>query len=88
MQVRTKLLDVQKAKEESEKKRRLREEKRFALKVQTAAEERKRKDKSRVLEAVKKHRKGMKAQLENMLNNAKYDDDVSLNLRSVKFAYF
>lgn len=68
--VRERILQIQKDKELRESKRRLREEKRFAVKVQAANEERKRKEKRNLMEAVKKHRKGMKAQLEMMLNNA------------------
>ena len=50
---------------------RLREEKKFAVKVQRSREDRKRKEKKKLLDATKKHRKGMKGQLEDMLKNAK-----------------
>uniref|UniRef100_A0A914C1W0 Uncharacterized protein n=1 Tax=Acrobeloides nanus TaxID=290746 RepID=A0A914C1W0_9BILA len=68
--VRRKLLDIQKTKERRENVRRLREEKKFATKVQKAELERRRTDKKKLMEAVKKHRVGMKSQLEAMLNNA------------------
>jgi rRNA-processing protein EBP2 len=64
------LLDIQKDKDKSEAARRLRYEKKFALKVQNAALEQKQKNKRKLFEAVKNHRKGMKEQLETMLDNA------------------
>ncbi|KAI6184166.1 hypothetical protein M3Y97_00567200 [Aphelenchoides bicaudatus] len=68
--VRRHLIDVQKDKERSEKARRLRTEKKFALKTQHAALEQKQKNKRKLVEAVKNHRKGMKEQLETMLDQA------------------
>jgi hypothetical protein len=41
------------------------------VKVQRSREDRKRKEKKKLLDATKKHRKGMKGQLEDMLKNAK-----------------
>lgn len=69
--VRKRLLGVQKRKETQANSRRLREEKKFAVKVQRSREDRKRKEKKKLLDATKKHRKGMKGQLEDMLKNAK-----------------
>uniref|UniRef100_A0A915DT03 Uncharacterized protein n=1 Tax=Ditylenchus dipsaci TaxID=166011 RepID=A0A915DT03_9BILA len=68
--VRRRLLDIQKTGEKRDAKKRLREQKKFATKVQHASKEKKHKEKRVLMEAVKKHRKGMKAQLETMLNNA------------------
>ncbi|KAH7727437.1 putative rRNA processing protein EBP2 [Aphelenchoides avenae] len=68
--VRRRLLEVQKDKDKRENARRLREEKRFGIKAQKAALQQKSTQKRKLMEAVKKHRKGMKAQLETMLNNA------------------
>lgn len=68
--VRRRLLDIQKTGEKRHSKKRLREEKKFAAKVQHANKEKKHKEKRVLMEAVKKHRKGMKSQLETMLNNA------------------
>ena len=68
--MRHKLLTIQKEKERRENVRRLREEKKFAAKVQKAELERKKTEKKKLMEAVKKHHKGMKSQLERMLNNA------------------
>lgn len=61
---------MQKDKEKSESAKRLREEKKFSLKAQRAALEQKQKNKRKLVEAVKNHRKGMKDQLETMLDNA------------------
>jgi len=74
--IRKRLLDIQKEKEGREKAIRLRGEKKFAVKVQKVQEERKHVEKRKLMEAVKKHRKGMKGQLDSMLNNAqKYGQD-------------
>uniref|UniRef100_A0A183CFJ2 rRNA-processing protein EBP2 n=1 Tax=Globodera pallida TaxID=36090 RepID=A0A183CFJ2_GLOPA len=48
-----------------------REERKFAVKVQRSREERKRTEKRKLIEATKKHRKGIKGQLEEMLTNTK-----------------
>lgn len=63
-------MDIHKTKERRETARRLREEKKFATKVQKAELDRRRSEKKKLMEAVKKHRVGMKSQLETMLNNA------------------
>uniref|UniRef100_A0AC35UEA3 rRNA-processing protein EBP2 n=1 Tax=Rhabditophanes sp. KR3021 TaxID=114890 RepID=A0AC35UEA3_9BILA len=68
--IRTRLLDMQKGKERQETIRRLREEKKFAVKVQKKSLVDKQKEKKKFNDAVKKHKKGMKGQLEAMLNNA------------------
>jgi rRNA-processing protein EBP2 len=68
--VRRRLIEIQKEKERGESAKRLRDEKRFAIKAQRAALEKKNLQKRKLMEAVKKHRKGMKAQLETMLSNA------------------
>ncbi|KAI1727580.1 eukaryotic rRNA processing protein EBP2 domain-containing protein [Ditylenchus destructor] len=68
--VRKRLLSVKKEGERRDSKKRLREEKKFAVKVQRATKEKRQKDKRMLMEAVKKHRKGMKDQLDTMLNNA------------------
>ncbi|CAD5211484.1 unnamed protein product [Bursaphelenchus okinawaensis] len=70
--VRERIVEIQKDKEKSENARRLREEKKFAQKAQTAALQQKQENKRKLADAVKKHRKGMKAQLETMLSNASH----------------
>lgn len=62
--------EIKKVNDKKATSRRLRDEKKFAMRVQKVQKERKMKEKKVFLEAVKKHRKGMKAQLETMLNNA------------------
>uniref|UniRef100_F1L690 rRNA-processing protein EBP2 n=1 Tax=Ascaris suum TaxID=6253 RepID=F1L690_ASCSU len=69
--VRKRMLDLQQGKERQEAIRRLREEKKFAAKVQKEVLENRQSEKRKLLEAVKRHRKGMKSQLDDMLNNAK-----------------
>jgi rRNA-processing protein EBP2 len=54
----------------------LREERKFSSKAQVAAKEQKQKNKRQFAEAVKQHRKGMKDQLETMLNNASHMQDM------------
>lgn len=68
--VRKRLNEIKKLNDKKANTRRLRDEKKFAVQVQKVQKERKLKEKKVFLEAVKKHRKGMKAQLETMLNNA------------------
>uniref|UniRef100_A0AC34GTM5 rRNA-processing protein EBP2 n=1 Tax=Panagrolaimus sp. ES5 TaxID=591445 RepID=A0AC34GTM5_9BILA len=72
--VRNVLLNKQKEKDRRDTVRRLRTEKKFASKVQKETEQQQRSDKRKFLEAVKKHRKGMKGQLETMLSNARSMD--------------
>ena len=78
--IRKVLLERQKEKERRETVRRIRNEKKFAVKVQKEVELQKVTEKRKFTEAVKKHKKGMKGQLETMLNNASrledIDDDV------------
>uniref|UniRef100_A0A914VTD0 Uncharacterized protein n=1 Tax=Plectus sambesii TaxID=2011161 RepID=A0A914VTD0_9BILA len=59
--VRRNLLEVQQGKEKQEAVRRLREEKKFASKVQKEVLAGRQNEKKKLLEAVKKHRKGMPA---------------------------
>lgn len=78
--VRKRLLGIQEMKERQEAFRRIREEKKFAVKVQKEVIAAKNTEKKKLAEAVKKHKKGMKQQLEDMLNNVKrhgldQDDD-------------
>ncbi|CAB3404272.1 unnamed protein product [Caenorhabditis bovis] len=84
--VRKRLLSIQEMKERQEAFRRLREEKKFAVKVQKEAIAAKNSEKKKLAEAVKKHKKGMKQQLEDMLNNVKrngldQDDDIGRGAR-------
>jgi rRNA-processing protein EBP2 len=72
--VRSVLQNKQKEKDRRETVRRIRTEKKFATKVQKETEQQQRSEKRKFLEAVKKHRKGMKGQLETMLSNAKSMD--------------
>uniref|UniRef100_A0A158Q5G3 rRNA-processing protein EBP2-like protein n=1 Tax=Dracunculus medinensis TaxID=318479 RepID=A0A158Q5G3_DRAME len=76
--VRQRIADIREGKERQENIRRLREEKKFAAKVQREVIENRQNEKKKLKEAVMKHRKGLKGQLEEMLNNAKslqiYDD--------------
>ena len=86
LQVRKRLLNLQTVKDRQEAYRRMREEKKFAAKVQKVkltrndfnrirsiqeANVKKQTEKKKFTEAVQKHKKGMQAQLENMLNNVK-----------------
>uniref|UniRef100_A0A914GX15 rRNA-processing protein EBP2 n=1 Tax=Globodera rostochiensis TaxID=31243 RepID=A0A914GX15_GLORO len=59
------------ANEKRDQSQRQREERKFAVKVQRSREERKRTEKRKLIEATKKHRKGIKGQLEEMLTNTK-----------------
>jgi rRNA-processing protein EBP2 len=102
--VRRQLLEIQKRKQRQEHARRyrvrsnqeilsifrLRDEKKFAVKVQRTREDRKRKEKNKLMEATKKHKKGMKGQLEDMLKNAKrmqQRDDDDGEVRRIKSAF-
>ncbi|CAD6192178.1 unnamed protein product [Caenorhabditis auriculariae] len=69
--VRKRLIKIQAGKERQEAIRRMREEKKFASKVQKEVNAAKNTEKKQLAEAVKKHKKGMKQQLEDMLNNVK-----------------
>ncbi|KAI6202240.1 hypothetical protein M3Y96_00927300 [Aphelenchoides besseyi] len=68
--VRQRLLNIQKEKEQSENARRIREERKFSAKAKTASVHQKHENKRKLMEAVKNHRKGIKSQLETMLDNA------------------
>jgi hypothetical protein len=82
--VRAKLIEVQQKTQRIEAIRRVRTEKKFAGKVQKEAVANKQSEKRQLNEAVKKHRKGMKAQLEQMLSNAQaihdHDEEVGFAL--------
>uniref|UniRef100_A0A0N5AQ05 rRNA-processing protein EBP2 homolog n=1 Tax=Syphacia muris TaxID=451379 RepID=A0A0N5AQ05_9BILA len=69
--VRKRLLDIKQGKERQEAIKRMREEKKFAVKVQKDVLQKRQTEKRKLMEAVKKHKKGMKAELDQMLNNAK-----------------
>ncbi|CAJ0581590.1 unnamed protein product, partial [Mesorhabditis spiculigera] len=76
--VRKRLVDAQQVKERQEAIRTMREEKKYASKTNKAVLEARQKDKKVFMETLKKHRKGMKQQLDDMLSNAKkiqFDDD-------------
>ena len=74
--IRKKILDVQKIREKRDTNKRLRDEKKFALKSQKFARENKQKQKKKFMEAVKKYRKGMKMQLDTVVNDSKYNEVV------------
>ncbi|KJH47690.1 eukaryotic rRNA processing protein EBP2 [Dictyocaulus viviparus] len=86
--VRQRLLTIQKGKERQEALRKIREEKKYAAMVKKELLEKRSNEKKLLLDAVKKHRKGMKQQLEEMLNNAKKmglnqaDDTVDSSLKN------
>uniref|UniRef100_A0A0N4YW81 Probable rRNA-processing protein EBP2 homolog (inferred by orthology to a C. elegans protein) n=1 Tax=Nippostrongylus brasiliensis TaxID=27835 RepID=A0A0N4YW81_NIPBR len=67
--VRKRLLKIQEGKERQEAIRRMREEKKYASKVQKEVLDKRTNEKKQLMEAVKKHKKGMKQQLEDMLSN-------------------
>lgn len=69
--VRQRLADLEESKQRQEAIRRIREEKKFAAKVQKEVTERKQAEKKFFLESMKQHRKGIKSQLDVMLNSAK-----------------
>uniref|UniRef100_A0A915Q1D1 Uncharacterized protein n=1 Tax=Setaria digitata TaxID=48799 RepID=A0A915Q1D1_9BILA len=69
--VRERMAEIEQNKQKLEAIRRIRNEKKFAAKVQKKVMERKQNEKKILIEEVKKHRKGIKSQLDTMLNNAK-----------------
>ena len=73
LQVRERLIDIQKSKEKRDSAIRLREEKKFSAEVQKASEAKKQKERRKLTLAVKNHRKGMKDQLEAILNRKSHD---------------
>ncbi|XGW08634.1 hypothetical protein V3C99_011173 [Haemonchus contortus] len=88
--VRKRLLKIQEDKERQEAIRRMREERKYASKVQKEVLEKRSSEKKQLMEAVKKHKKGMKQQLEDMLSNVKRmgldqeDEDVSTSAKGMK----
>ncbi|KAL7079772.1 hypothetical protein ACQ4LE_001174 [Meloidogyne hapla] len=71
--IRRKILQTKNIKERKENAKRLRDEKKFARKVQKTREEQKLKTKKKLLDATKKHKKGNKEPLEEILKNSKFD---------------
>nr|CAD2185202.1 unnamed protein product [Meloidogyne enterolobii] len=71
--IRRKILETKNIKERKENARRLRDEKKFARKVQKTREEQKLRAKKKLLDATKKHREGNKAPLEEILKNPKFE---------------
>jgi len=67
--VRQKLIVVQTAKERSELARKLRDERKFAVQIQRDVMKERQSEKKMLMEAVKKHKKGFKDQLDDVLNN-------------------
>ncbi|TKR83239.1 hypothetical protein L596_016862 [Steinernema carpocapsae] len=76
--VRKRLMEEKEMRQRQETIRRIREEKKYATSVQREVLANRQSEKKKLADAVKKHRKGMKTQLETMLNNAEQmlkDDD-------------
>ncbi|CAJ0963421.1 unnamed protein product, partial [Mesorhabditis belari] len=69
--VRKRLLETQEIKDRQEAIRAIRKEKKFATKTKNEVVDARQKEKKLFLETIKKHRKGMKQQLDDMLSNAK-----------------
>ncbi|KAL3994548.1 Eukaryotic rRNA processing protein EBP2 family protein [Acanthocheilonema viteae] len=78
--IRQRMAEVEESKRKLEAIRRIREEKKFAAKVQKKVMERKQGEKKILAEAVKKHRKGVKSHLDAILNNAKRMQDVEIEV--------
>jgi len=76
--VRGKLLDMQTSKEKSEAARRIREERKFATRIQKDVTLERQKDKKVLSDAVKKHKKGLKDQFEKIIGDG---DSNSTNRR-------
>ncbi|KAK0414066.1 hypothetical protein QR680_007131 [Steinernema hermaphroditum] len=77
--VRKRLMEEKEMRQRQETIRRIREEKKYATSVQREVLATRQTEKRKLADAVKKHRKGMKTQLETMLNNAEQmlkDDEV------------
>ncbi|VDM63157.1 unnamed protein product [Angiostrongylus costaricensis] len=72
--VRKRLLKIQEGKERQEAIRKMREERKYAVMVKKEVLQKRNNEKKQLMEAVKKHKKGMKQQLEDMLNNVKRMD--------------
>uniref|UniRef100_A0A0R3RR74 rRNA-processing protein EBP2 homolog n=1 Tax=Elaeophora elaphi TaxID=1147741 RepID=A0A0R3RR74_9BILA len=79
--IRQRMAEVEESKQKLEAIRRIREEKKFAAKVQKKVLERKQSEKKSLAEAVKKHRKGVKAHLDSLLNNTKRMQDTEVGLK-------
>ncbi|OZC11226.1 eukaryotic rRNA processing protein EBP2 [Onchocerca flexuosa] len=73
--IRQRMAELEESKQKLEAIRRIREEKKFAAKVQKKVIDRKQNEKKVLAEAVKKHRKGIKSHLDAILNNAKRIQD-------------
>ncbi|MFH4976878.1 hypothetical protein AB6A40_003587 [Gnathostoma spinigerum] len=88
--VRKKMLEVEHGKKRQDALKKIREEKKFAVKVQKEVLENRQAEKKKFLEAVKKRRKGMKEQLDEMLDSARRlqtsddDDETGLSNRKLK----
>ncbi|VDK74165.1 unnamed protein product [Litomosoides sigmodontis] len=78
--IRQRMAEIEEGKQKLEAIRRIRQEKKFAAKVQKKVMERKQNEKKVLAEAVKKHQKGVKSHLDAILNNAKklQDDEVKV----------
>uniref|UniRef100_A0A1I7VLQ4 rRNA-processing protein EBP2-like protein n=1 Tax=Loa loa TaxID=7209 RepID=A0A1I7VLQ4_LOALO len=76
--IRQRMAEVEESKQKLEAIRRIREEKKFAAKVQKKVMERKQNEKKILAEAVKKHRKGVKSHLDAILNNANTTRDTGV----------
>ncbi|CAG9537418.1 unnamed protein product [Cercopithifilaria johnstoni] len=79
--VRQRMAEVEESKQKLEAIRRIREEKKFAAKVQKKVMERKQSEKKILAEAVKKHRKGVKSHLDAILNNSRRMQDAEVEIR-------
>ncbi|VDO30625.1 unnamed protein product [Brugia timori] len=91
--IRQRMAEIEESKQKLEAIRRIREEKKFAAKVQKKAGfiscfvirivviERKQSEKKILAEAVKKHRKGVKSHLDAMLNNARRIQDTEVGIK-------
>ncbi|KAM3719137.1 putative rRNA-processing protein [Dirofilaria immitis] len=74
--IRQRMAEVEESKQKLEAIRRIREQKKFAAKVQKKVMEQKQNEKKVLVDAVKKHQKGMKSHLDIILNNAKRIQDI------------
>ncbi|VDN89072.1 unnamed protein product [Brugia pahangi] len=86
--IRQRMAEIEESKQKLEAIRRIREEKKFAAKVQKKAGfiscfviERKQSEKKILAEAVKKHRKGVKSHLDAMLNNTRRIQDTEVGIK-------
>ncbi|KAK6104259.1 Eukaryotic rRNA processing protein EBP2 family protein [Brugia pahangi] len=79
--IRQRMAEIEESKQKLEAIRRIREEKKFAAKVQKKVIERKQSEKKILAEAVKKHRKGVKSHLDAMLNNTRRIQDTEVGIK-------